>query len=129
MLVKRLDQIIVGPGVHALYNVLFQALRSQQQDVSVRLFSFFPYHSAEFGTSEAGHHPIENHQGGRIVFLEDLPCLLAIAGDNDIIAPIGQGDFQQVTRDTTVVGYQQSHPRATSRGTSLPVCPIERSDP
>src|ERR1035437_868224 len=112
MLVEGLGEIVVGTGFHAFNQVLTEAFRSQEQDVRIGVFilgafvvvSVFAHAAADFGTSEAGHDPVENGELGRVLGLQVIPGFDAVAGDNDFIAPFAESGVEEVPRDNTVIG-------------------------
>jgi hypothetical protein len=66
-LVKRLDQIIVGPGLHGVKHVLAALVAGEQNDVNVGTGrSGAPDALAYFGAIKIGQHPVEQDEFGSL---------------------------------------------------------------
>lgn len=93
--VEGLCEIVVGAGVHALDEVVFEALRGEQDDVDIPVTADLPDVLADFGAGETGHHPVQNGQLRGIVAFEDVPGLSAVGRGDGFVAPLLERDLQE----------------------------------
>src|SRR5882762_10807976 len=64
---------------------------------------------ANIDSVEPGHEPIQDQERRWIRQLQLFPCLLAVSSDDDLVAPPGEGCFQEPPRCRVVFGDKNSH--------------------
>jgi hypothetical protein len=130
LLVERLDDIIVGAGVHPLNHVFLLRPGGKQKDVGVGIDPHTPHPLADLRPRHSRHHPVQNGHARRIRLLKDFPSLIAVGGRDHLIAPLLHYAFQQVAGDTTVVCDQDPHVWSVMRvHLQLPIGQIQENYP
>ena len=76
--VKRLDDVVVRPGVQTGGNFFLLALGREEQKVKVGAFLVGAHPAANFQPVELGHHPVNDGNGRWIFPLKDAQRLFSI---------------------------------------------------
>src|SRR5437773_672307 len=99
MTIEGLDEIVVGASLKPGDHLFFVPQGSQQNEVNRRGLTTPANPATNFGTFDAGHHPIKNGQTRRIILLQHSPRLKSVIGRNYIVSPLGQSGGENATGD------------------------------
>src|SRR6266478_8635462 len=105
----RFRQVVVSTRLHPLDD-FFGSLSCCKQN-NIRRYSGrqFSHPATNLGPLHLRHHPIEYSEPGRILFLRSPPCLKAVHGCNNLVAPISEVDREDMSRDRIILSDQYSH--------------------
>jgi hypothetical protein len=102
--------VIVRSRLQPQHDVLALALGGQQDNVLVGSllgpFSAAPDPAAKFDTVHARHHPIQQGNARRSPALQQVPSLVAVAGDIGFVIPLGQPGAQDAAKQRIIFRYE-----------------------
>ena len=104
-----LDDVVIGASLQTGYDVGGIAAAGQQDDIVAERFRRAPDAAAELGSVNTRHHPVDNSEARRIGLAQDIPRLLTIVDDNNLVSPVLEHGIEQHAGNGVVVGDQDFH--------------------
>src|SRR6266508_4884505 len=107
--VKGLRHVVVGAGVQAGDHVVPRVAGGQQNEIGRLLGLETAEFLTDFGTCEAGHHPVENREWNGRLLLQSRPGLSAVLRQHDFVPVLLQPGFQQPPGNPVVFCNEYFH--------------------
>jgi hypothetical protein len=113
--VHRLDEVVVGAGIHAFEDLLAVAERGDQHDVDVAVAQFLADTPAQLRALDARHHPV-GEQDVEALGRQQLPGARAVRRDLALMAELGGDRLEHQATGGVVVGDEDAHVSAPRPG-------------